>query len=93
MDKPGFIHRLVIAAVIAGATAVSAAAPDENELGKSDGYPVQSLSAEFSMMNERYKVGTFSNMEKVFWPRTDPATGIQDRHRDDVRVADAGDDQ
>ena len=52
-------------------------APDEAELGKSDGYPIQALSPEFSLMNERFKVGTFSNMEKVFSPRivaTSPAT-------------------
>jgi CubicO group peptidase (beta-lactamase class C family) len=46
------------------------AAPDEADLGKSDGYPVQVLGSTFSMMNERFKVGTFSNMEKVFSHRT-----------------------
>jgi CubicO group peptidase (beta-lactamase class C family) len=66
----------MIAAVVAGAAAAASAAPDDNELGKGDGYPIQSLTPEFSMMNERYKVGTFSHMEKVFWPRTVAAASV-----------------
>jgi len=45
------------------------AAPDERELGKADGYPVQHPGPDFSLMTERYKVGTFSNMESVFKAR------------------------
>jgi CubicO group peptidase (beta-lactamase class C family) len=44
-------------------------APDEQELGKSDGYPYQRLSPDFSLMAERYKVGNFTQMERIFWPR------------------------
>lgn len=49
------------------------AAPDEIALGKNDGYPIQRLGPDFSLMKEEYKVGTFSNMESVFWPRRVPA--------------------
>jgi CubicO group peptidase (beta-lactamase class C family) len=45
------------------------AAPDEADLGKGNGYPVQSFGPRFSLLDERYKVGTFSNMDHVFWPR------------------------
>jgi CubicO group peptidase (beta-lactamase class C family) len=51
------------------------AAPDEQALGKSDGYPIQRLGPDFSLMTEQYKVGTFSNMESVFWPRRVATSG------------------
>ena len=57
--------------MLASTAALSAmAAPDEDKLGKDDGYPYQRLNSEFSLLTDRYKVGNFSNMEKIFWPRT-----------------------
>jgi CubicO group peptidase (beta-lactamase class C family) len=56
-------------AVLALASSVAAAAPDEAELGKGSGYPVQRLHPGFSLLNDWYKVGTFSDMDRVFWPR------------------------
>jgi len=59
------------ACVLALALACSAAhgAPDEAELGKLDGYPFQRLGPDFSLLTDRYKVGNFSNLEKIFWSR------------------------
>lgn len=45
------------------------AAPDEDLLGKGSGYPFQRFGPEFSMLTEEYKVGNFTNMERIFWPR------------------------
>lgn len=57
---------LIMACVVGAALA----APDEQALGKAGGYPYQRLGPSFSLFTEEYKIGTFSNMEKVFWPRT-----------------------
>ena len=57
-------------AVAAGASA----APDEEALGKSSGYPYQRLTPDFSLFTDRYKVGNFTHMEKIFWPRAIPAS-------------------
>jgi CubicO group peptidase (beta-lactamase class C family) len=70
MKAPKRVTRLLAAVLLVCSVRTVAAAPDEAELGKSDGYPIQRLGPEFSMMNERFKVGTFSNMEKVFSFRT-----------------------
>lgn len=51
-------------------SSLSQAAPDEDVLGKDRGYPVQRFGPAFTMFAEEFKVGTFSNMEKVMWPRT-----------------------
>jgi CubicO group peptidase (beta-lactamase class C family) len=61
-------HLRLAALALSVATAASAA-PDESDLGKADGYPVQGLWSGFSMLTDRYKVGTFSNMESVFSSR------------------------
>ncbi len=46
------------------------AAPDEELLGKERNYPIQRFGSAFTMFAEEFKVGTFSHMEKVMWPRT-----------------------
>lgn len=46
------------------------AAPDEGVLGKDRGYPIQRFGPAFTMFAEEFKVGTFSHMDKVLWPRT-----------------------
>ena len=46
------------------------AAPDEELLGKNGGYPIQRFGPAFTMFTEEFKVGTFSHMDKVMWPRT-----------------------
>ena len=69
--------RLIAMLALSLLTLTAVAAPDEGDLGKADGYPVQRFGPDFSLLTERYKVGTFSNMERVFWPReiaTAPAT-------------------
>lgn len=45
------------------------AAPDEEALNKASGYPFQRLSPDFSLLPDTYKVGNFTNMERIFWPR------------------------
>jgi CubicO group peptidase (beta-lactamase class C family) len=44
-------------------------APDEEELGRAASYPFQQLASDFSLLTERYKIGNFTNMERIFWPR------------------------
>ncbi|QJR14283.1 serine hydrolase domain-containing protein [Usitatibacter palustris] len=68
MTTSRFVASL-IAVALAAASHTAHAAPDEIELGKSDGYPFQALVPGFSFTNERTKVGTFSNMEEIFSPR------------------------
>lgn len=46
------------------------AAPDEELLGKERSYPIQRFGSAFTMFAEEFKVGTFSHMGKVMWPRT-----------------------
>lgn len=67
------IGRVGCIALAAGINAPAHAAPDENELGKANDYPYQRLIPDFSLMTDRYKVGNFTNMEKIFWPREIPA--------------------
>lgn len=50
-------------------------APDEEILGKDAGYPVQRFGSSFSMFKEEFKVGTFSHMDKVLWPRNVKGAG------------------
>ena len=45
------------------------AAPDEEELGRLDGYPFQRLTPDFSLLAERTKIGNFTSMERIFWAR------------------------
>jgi CubicO group peptidase (beta-lactamase class C family) len=59
-----------LAALALAACMGAAAAPDEDELGKAAGYPYQSLGPDFSFFTEKYKVGNFSHLERIFWPRT-----------------------
>lgn len=57
-------------AVLAATTCVSvAAAPDEDELGKADGYAHQRLAPDFSLLTDKYKVGNFTSMDQIFWAR------------------------
>jgi CubicO group peptidase (beta-lactamase class C family) len=58
------------AAVGLGAASLAFAAPDEEALGKADGYPYARFGPSFSLFNERYRIGTFTHMEEIFWPRT-----------------------
>ena len=44
-------------------------APDEEQLGKAASYPFQRFGSDFSLLTDRYKVGNFTNMERIFWPR------------------------
>ncbi|ROZ72484.1 serine hydrolase [Ramlibacter sp. WS9] len=66
MNRRKFIPLAGLALV----ASLAAAAPDEDVLGKSQGYPAQSAGPAFSMFKEEFKVGTFSHMDKAFWPRT-----------------------
>lgn len=62
--------RSLIALLLACHAAMAMAEMDEQILGKADSYPVQRFGPAFSMFKEEFKIGTFSHMEKVFWPRT-----------------------
>ena len=44
-------------------------APDEEQLGKAASYPFQRFASDFSLLTDRYKIGNFTNMERIFWPR------------------------
>jgi CubicO group peptidase (beta-lactamase class C family) len=44
-------------------------APDEEQMGKAARYPFQRFASDFSLLTERYKIGNFTNMERIFWPR------------------------
>ncbi|MBT9599003.1 MAG: serine hydrolase [Vitreoscilla sp.] len=46
-----------------------AAAPDEDELGKAEGYPHQRMAPDFSLLADKYKIGNFTSMDQIFWPR------------------------
>jgi CubicO group peptidase (beta-lactamase class C family) len=46
-----------------------AAAPDEDGLGKAEGYPHQRLAPDFSLLIDKYKIGNFTSMDQIFWPR------------------------
>lgn len=60
----------ILACIAAMAAAAAAAAPDEDALGKARGYPVPSFGPSFSLFDETHKVGTFSHMDEVLWPRS-----------------------
>lgn len=64
------IQRTAAVLALALTTLLARAEPDEQLLGKAQGYPAQRFGPEFSMFREEFKIGTFSQMEKVFWPRT-----------------------
>lgn len=56
--------------MLASAVCVSAtAAPDEDELGKAEGYPHQRMGPDLSLMIDKYKIGNFTSMDRIFWPR------------------------
>jgi CubicO group peptidase (beta-lactamase class C family) len=63
---PRLLHLLVALFLASGARA----APDEDALGRQQHYPVQPMGPAFSLFRDEFKVGTFSHMDKVFWPRT-----------------------
>lgn len=59
----------ILPAILFAGVAAAIAAPDEQALGQAQGYPVQRFGPDFSLFKEQYKIGTFSHMEQVFWPR------------------------
>jgi CubicO group peptidase (beta-lactamase class C family) len=56
-------------ALLVAAPLIAIAAPDEDDLGKAAGYPYQKLTPDFSLLSEKYKVGNFTHMDDIFWPR------------------------
>lgn len=66
MVAPG---RRSLAAALALASATLSAAPDEELLGRSKRYPVPTFGPAFSLFDEAHKIGAFSHMDEVFWPR------------------------
>ena len=61
--------RALLAVPLLALAAHATAAPDEEALGRGDDYPWQALTPGFSLFAERYKVGNFTHMERIFWPR------------------------
>jgi CubicO group peptidase (beta-lactamase class C family) len=68
--------RLLSAALVAGMLlpVAAEAAPDEELLGKADGYPYEKLHGAFSLLTDRYKIGNFTHMEQIFWARAIPTS-------------------
>lgn len=62
------LHLLMVAAALTAVPAAHAA-PDEDDLGKSAGYPYQKLTPDFSQLTDKYKIGNFTHMDDIFWPR------------------------
>jgi CubicO group peptidase (beta-lactamase class C family) len=60
----------ILACIATMATAAAAAAPDEDALGKARAYPVPSFGPNFSLFDETHKVGIFSHMDEILWPRS-----------------------
>jgi len=58
-----------LAAALLAAVLPAAAAPDEAALGKAAGYPHASLTPDFTLFADGTKVGNFTHMESIFWPR------------------------
>lgn len=67
--------RCLFAAAAALFLTAAQAAPDEDALNKASGYPFQRLYADFSLLPDTYKVGNFTNMDRIFWPREIAASG------------------
>ena len=67
--------RCLFAAAAAFFLTAAQAAPDEDALNKASGYPFQRLYADFSLLPDTYKVGNFTNMDRIFWPREIAASG------------------
>lgn len=63
------IPRRGLAGALALASATLSAAPDEEPLGRSKRYPVPTFGPAFGLFDEAHKIGTFSHMDEVFWPR------------------------
>ena len=61
--------KVVLSGLLLLCTGAAFAAPDEEALGKRDGYPYERLGDTFSLFTERYKVGNFTSMDKIFWAR------------------------
>ncbi|NWG73476.1 MAG: beta-lactamase family protein, partial [Rubrivivax sp.] len=59
----------ILGVLVALLLGVAQAAPDEDLLSKASGYPFQRLGPDFSLLPDTYKVGNFTNMERIFWPR------------------------
>lgn len=63
------IFRGAVLALLLGLAGHAQAAPDEQALGKDAGYPVPRMGPDLSLFREESKIGTFSHMDQVFWPR------------------------
>lgn len=63
-------RQALLALLLVCSSTLAMAELDEQLLGKAGGYPVQRFGSDFSLFKEEFKIGTFSHMEKVFWPRT-----------------------
>jgi len=64
-------------------------APDEDALGKAQGYPFARLTNGFTLFDEGHKVGNFTNMEAIFWPReiaAAPAPRALTPAREELRI-------
>lgn len=68
--------KTLIAAIALISVCAATATPDETILGKADVYPAQRFGREFSLLIEKYKVGTFSNMDRVLFPREVPSASL-----------------
>lgn len=64
------IFRGAVLALLMGLVAPAQAAPDEQVLGKDAGYPVPRMGPGLSLFREEFKIGAFSHMDQVFWPRS-----------------------
>jgi CubicO group peptidase (beta-lactamase class C family) len=69
------IRAFALAVLMSIATS-AAAQPDAAELGAGSGYPFAHLDAGFSLFADRYKIGNFTNMERIFWPRRIEAAAL-----------------
>jgi CubicO group peptidase (beta-lactamase class C family) len=69
MEAEELLNRITLCWLALLIAAPALGAPDEEQLGKAAGYPFQRLYPDFSLLTERYKVGNFTNMERIFWPR------------------------
>lgn len=63
------VFGVALALVASTACVAVAAAPEEDELGKAEGYPHQRMAPDFSLLTDKYKIGNFTSMDQIFWPR------------------------
>jgi CubicO group peptidase (beta-lactamase class C family) len=69
MEREDLLNRIIFCWLALLIAVPALGAPDEEQLGKAAGYPFQRLASYFSLLTEQYKVGNFTNMERIFWPR------------------------